>query len=182
MKTAVSIPDDIFELAEALAHREKRSRSDVYARALSEYVARHAPDSVTEAMDRVLDTVSAPAERFISKSARRTLARSELVNISQGEVWWADLGEARGSNPGFRRPVVVIQGDSLNRSRISTAVCVPLTSNVKWASAPGNAFLSDTATRNSPLRCIIDEQMTTSPPNGRPFDGLGTRCNLDLTS
>ena len=68
------------------------------------------------------------------------------MNISQGEVWWADLGEPRGSKPGFRRPVVVIQGDSLNRSRISTAVCVALTSNVKWASAPGNVLLSDTAT------------------------------------
>jgi mRNA interferase MazF len=68
------------------------------------------------------------------------------VNVSQGEVWWADIGEPRGSKPGFRRPVVVVQGDSLNRSRISTAVCVALTSNVKWASAPGNVLLSDTAT------------------------------------
>ena len=68
------------------------------------------------------------------------------MNISQGEVWWANLGEPRGSKPGFRRPVVVIQGDSLNRSRISTAVCVALTSNAKWASAPGNVLLSETAT------------------------------------
>jgi metal-responsive CopG/Arc/MetJ family transcriptional regulator len=77
MKTAVSIPDDIFERAETLAHRAKRSRSDVYARALSEYVARHAPDSVTEAMDKTLDEVNEPADRFLSKVARRTLARSE---------------------------------------------------------------------------------------------------------
>ena len=68
------------------------------------------------------------------------------MNISQGEVWWADLGKPHGSKPGFRRPVVVIQGDSLNQSRISTAVCVALTSNVKWALAPGNVLLSDTAT------------------------------------
>ena len=77
MKTAVSIPDDIFARAESLAHRAKRSRSDVYARALSEYVARHAPDSVTEAMDKALDEVNEPADKFLSKSARRTLARSE---------------------------------------------------------------------------------------------------------
>jgi mRNA interferase MazF len=69
-----------------------------------------------------------------------------MVSVSQGEVWWADLGEPRGSKPGFRRPVVVIQGDSLNRSRIATAVCVALTSNVKWASAPGNVLLSEAAT------------------------------------
>jgi mRNA interferase MazF len=69
-----------------------------------------------------------------------------VVTVSQGEVWWADLGEPRGSKPGFRRPVVVIQGDGLNRSRISTVVCVPLTSNLKWASAPGNVSLSEGAT------------------------------------
>ena len=68
------------------------------------------------------------------------------MTISQGEVWWADLGEPRGSKPGFRRPVLVIQGDSLNRSRIATVVCVALTGNVKWASAPGNVLLSETAT------------------------------------
>ncbi|PYO51558.1 MAG: mRNA interferase MazF2, partial [Candidatus Rokuibacteriota bacterium] len=44
--------------------------------------------------------------------------------MSQGDVWWADLPEARGSGPGFRRPVVVVQGDALNRSRIATVVCV----------------------------------------------------------
>jgi predicted transcriptional regulator len=77
MKTAVSIPDDIFERVETLAHRAKRSRSEVYARALSEYVARHAPDRVTEAMDRVLEEVNEPTDRFALQAARRTLERSE---------------------------------------------------------------------------------------------------------
>ncbi len=62
--------------------------------------------------------------------------------ITQGEVWWADLGEPTGSAPGFRRPVVIIQGDAFNRSRIATVVCVPLTSNLKWADAPGNTSLT----------------------------------------
>jgi mRNA interferase MazF len=62
------------------------------------------------------------------------------VVISQGEVWWADLPAPAGS--GFRRPVVVVQGDGLNRSRIATVICVPLTSNLKWALAPGNVGLS----------------------------------------
>lgn len=62
--------------------------------------------------------------------------------IAQGEVWWADLPAPTGSGPGFRRPVVVVQGDGLNRSRIATVVCVPLTSNLKWAAAPGNVILS----------------------------------------
>src|ERR1700724_3186412 len=46
------------------------------------------------------------------------------------------------SGPGFRRPVVVVQGDALNRSRIATVICIPLTSNLKWALAPGNVRLS----------------------------------------
>ena len=61
--------------------------------------------------------------------------------IGQGEVWWADLPEPAGSGPGFRRPVLVAQGDALNRIQIATVVCVPLTSNLKWAEAPGNLYL-----------------------------------------
>jgi len=64
-----------------------------------------------------------------------------VVDLAQGEVWWADLPEPAGSGPGFRRPVVIVQGDSLNRSRIATVACVPLTSNLAWAGAPGNVLL-----------------------------------------
>lgn len=66
--------------------------------------------------------------------------------ISQGEVWWADLPAPSGSGPGFHRPVIVVQCDALNRSRISTVVCVPLTSNLKWAAAPGNLVLPESLT------------------------------------
>lgn len=62
--------------------------------------------------------------------------------IAQGEIWWADLGEPAGSAPGWRRPVLVVQCDAFNRSRIGTVVCVPLTSNLKWADAPGNVVLA----------------------------------------
>ena len=61
--------------------------------------------------------------------------------IAQGDVCWADLPDPTGSGPGFRRPVVVLQGNPLNRSRIATVVCVPLTSNLRWAEAPGNVLL-----------------------------------------
>lgn len=66
--------------------------------------------------------------------------------IAQGEVWWADLAEPAGSEPGYRRPVVVVQCDAFNRSRIATVVCVPLTSNQRWARAPGNVALEVAAT------------------------------------
>ncbi len=68
------------------------------------------------------------------------------MSITQGDVWWADLPDASASRPAFRRPVVVIQGDALNRSRIATVVCVALTSNLKWADAPGNVALPPGAT------------------------------------
>jgi mRNA interferase MazF len=68
------------------------------------------------------------------------------VVISQGDVWWADLGEPVGSEPGFRRPVIVVQGDSFNRSALRSAVAVPLTSNLRWAGAPGNVRLTARAT------------------------------------
>ena len=66
--------------------------------------------------------------------------------ISQGHVYWADLPDPTGSGPGFRRPVIVVQGDALNRSRVRTVVCVPLTSNLLWADAPGNVLLPAKAT------------------------------------
>ncbi len=62
--------------------------------------------------------------------------------ISQGEIWWANLREPIGSEPGYRRPVVIVQSDSFNRSRIATVVCVPLTTNLRRADAPGNVLLA----------------------------------------
>ena len=64
-----------------------------------------------------------------------------MVAVAQGDVWWAELGEPVGSAPGYRRPVLVVQGDAFNRSAIATVVCVPITSNLKWAAAPGNVTL-----------------------------------------
>jgi mRNA interferase MazF len=66
--------------------------------------------------------------------------------IRQGDVWWAELPAPVGSGPGFRRPVVVVQGDPLNRSGIGTVVVVPLTSNLVWGDAPGNVVLESRST------------------------------------
>ncbi len=64
--------------------------------------------------------------------------------MTRGEIWWADLGVPFGSEPGFRRPVLVVQADSFNQSRIGTVLCVPFTTNLTLADAPGNVQL-DTA-------------------------------------
>jgi predicted transcriptional regulator len=77
MKTAVSIPDDVFEGAEQLARRTKKSRSQLFSDAVSEYVARHAPEEVTDAMDRVCAELGHPADPIVSSASRRVLARSE---------------------------------------------------------------------------------------------------------
>ena len=77
MKTAVSIPDDIFERAERLARRARKSRSEVYSAALREYVARHAPDEVTEALDRAVATVGRSEDPFVTEAGRRILATTE---------------------------------------------------------------------------------------------------------
>ncbi len=62
--------------------------------------------------------------------------------VSRGDVLWASLPEPTGSGPGLRRPVVVVQGDAFNASRIATVVVIPLTSNLRWAAAPGNVLFS----------------------------------------
>ncbi|MGH2511204.1 MAG: type II toxin-antitoxin system PemK/MazF family toxin [Candidatus Limnocylindrales bacterium] len=81
--------------------------------------------------------------------------------VAQGEVWWAELGAPSGSEPGFRRPVVVIQGDAFNASSLRTVVCVALTSNTKWADAPGNVLLSARATGLPKLSVANVSQVVT---------------------
>jgi mRNA interferase MazF len=102
--------------------------------------------------------------------------------IHQGEVWWADLSDPIGSGPGYRRPVVVVQGDGLNRSKIATVLCIPLTSNLKWADAPGNVLLQAKATgldktsvaNVSQLTALDKESLTerTGKVSGKFFEQL----------
>ncbi len=61
--------------------------------------------------------------------------------ILRGEIWWAELAEPRGSEPGYRRPVLVLQADAFNRSRINTVVVAAITANLELAAAPGNVRL-----------------------------------------
>jgi len=68
------------------------------------------------------------------------------VVVQRREVWWADLDEPRGSEPGFRRPVLIVQADAFNRSRLQTVLCVVLTSNMRLLDAPGNVLLAASAT------------------------------------
>jgi metal-responsive CopG/Arc/MetJ family transcriptional regulator len=77
MKTAVSLPDDVFDEAERLARRLHKSRSELYREALAEYVARHEPERVTEALDRVAAEADPAADEFRAAAARRTFERTD---------------------------------------------------------------------------------------------------------
>jgi len=63
------------------------------------------------------------------------------VVVERGQVWWADLDAPRGSEPGFRRPVLIVQDDAFNRSRLQTVIAVVLTSNLRLVDAPGNVLI-----------------------------------------
>jgi len=75
--------------------------------------------------------------------------------VKRGEIWWAELPEPAGSGPGFRRPVLVVQSDDFNRSRIRTILGVAITSNLKLAAAPGNVSLPRRGT-GLPRKSVIN--------------------------
>lgn len=77
MKTAISLPDEVFREAERLARRLKKSRSELYREAVAEYIARHDPDAVTEAMDRAAEQLDTRTDAFSRTAARAALGRSE---------------------------------------------------------------------------------------------------------
>lgn len=98
---------------------------------------------------------------------------------SQGDVWWADLPEPTGSGPGFRRPVVVIQGDAMNRSRIATAICIPLTSNVFLANAPGNVLLRTRST-GLPKDSVANVSQIFTLDRNQLIERVGCLSNREL--
>ena len=77
MKTAISLPKDVFEKAEQLAIRARKSRSQLDCQALREYVTRHSPDEVTEALDRVIEENGQPEERFVTMASAQTIIQVE---------------------------------------------------------------------------------------------------------
>jgi len=77
MKVAVSIPDEVFSEAEALARELNASRSEIYSRALGEFLGRHAPDRITEQMNRVVVAVGKESDSFRKRAARRVFQRVE---------------------------------------------------------------------------------------------------------
>jgi len=112
--------------------------------------------------------------------------------VQRREVWWADLEEPRGSEPGFRRPILVVQADSFNRSRLRTVLGVVLTSNTRLLDAPGNVLLpakSSGLNRDSVANVTqivtldedyLDERAGRVPPNLMAHVDAGLQLVLDL--
>jgi mRNA interferase MazF len=119
---------------------------------------------------------------------------SDRLEVQRGEIWWADLPEARGSEPAFRHPVLIIQADSFNRSGIQTVVVAAITSNLQLADAPGNVRLPTRAsrlTKHSVVnvsqiltldRDFLVEHISTLPGRWQSYVNAGLRLILDLES
>jgi mRNA interferase MazF len=115
-----------------------------------------------------------------------------MEEIQRGEIWWADLPEPRRSEPGYRRPVLVVQADSFNRSRIQTVIVAVITSNTDLADAPGNVLLPagstglsrDSVVNISQLltldRGFLTEQVGALPPRLQGSVDGGLRIVLQL--
>ena len=99
--------------------------------------------------------------------------------ISQGDVCWASLEDPVGSGPGFRRPVVIVQGDSFNASRIATAVVVPLTSSLRLAASPGNVVLAAAST-GLPKDSVANVSQIVSVDRSVLSDRVGNLLENDL--
>ena len=112
--------------------------------------------------------------------------------IQRGEIWWADLPEPRRSEPGHRRPVLVVQANAFNRSRIQTILVAVVTSNVELAAAPGNVLLParsaglprDSVVNVSQVltldRSFLSEHAGTLPPRLQGAVDAGLRSVLQL--
>jgi len=79
--------------------------------------------------------------------------------MMRGEIWWADFGIPFGSEPGFRRPVIIIQDDAFNRSKINTVIVIPITTNMLLEEAPGNVVLEKEVSKLSKESVIVVSQV-----------------------
>ena len=100
---------------------------------------------VDDATKRLLYAQLEVAEKYADGDAG-PLARRIVMVVERGQIWWADLGGPDGPEPGIRRPVLIVQDDAFNRSRLRTVIVVVLTTNVRLLDAPGNVLLPAKAT------------------------------------
>lgn len=115
------------------------------------------------------------------------------MDIHRGDVWWAHLNEPRGSEPGYRRPIIILQADAFNRSRLSTVLAVVLTTNLRLVEAPGNVLIpsknsglpKDSVANVSQLvtvdRHYLDDRVGRIPPRFMAAVDAGLKLVLGLS-
>jgi len=101
------------------------------------------------------------------------------MEVKQGDIFWYDFGEPRASEPGYRHPVVVVQNNIFNKSRISTTVVCAITSNVTLAAAPGNVFLRK-GEANLSKSCVINISQIETINKSDLIDKIGTLSKAHL--
>ena len=92
--------------------------------------------------------------------------------IERGQIWWAQLSEPRGSEPGFTRPLLIAQADSFNRSQIHTVLAITLSSNLRLAHAPGNVLL-DSNTSGLPKDSVANVSQVVTLDRGYLIELVG---------
>jgi len=95
------------------------------------------------------------------------------VVARRGEIWWADFGQPFGSEPGYRRPALVVQADAFNQSRIQTVLLIPLTKTLELASAPGNVLCRPRDT-GLPKASVVNVSQLAVAHRGRLLEKAGT--------
>jgi mRNA interferase MazF len=162
IKTSVSIPEALFNQAEILAQRLHISQSDLYTMAL-EYFIRNEQSQTSP------DDVSQPDP---PEPATSTADDKRLI-INQGDIYWLQIDNVSGSEPGIRHPHVVIQDDIFNHSRIHTVVVCALTSNLKRTNLPGNVLL-DIGEGNLAKQSVVEVSKVSSVDKLQLGEFIGT--------
>ena len=81
--------------------------------------------------------------------------------MTRGEIWWADFGIPFGSEPGFNRPVLIVQADAINKSKINTIIIIPFSTNLLLENAPGNVFVDKDESKLSKDSVLVVSQIST---------------------
>ena len=138
MKTAVSIPGSVFH-AERLAKSLGIPRSQLYSRAIERYVSEAQQRDIIAWLNEVYANEKVELDPALAVVRWASLSTRTVV-MTRGEIWWATLRDPDASEPGYRRPVLILQSDAFNQSAIQTVIVAVITSNLRVAAAPGNVM------------------------------------------
>lgn len=100
--------------------------------------------------------------------------------MKRGEIWWATLGRPHGSEPGYRRPVIIVQADQFNRSRMNTTIIATVTTNMRLANMPGNVTIHPNES-GLPTRSVINVTQLAAADRTRLTERVGTLSRRRLT-